>query len=142
MNEQAEEFPRLDFEDWSLGKKTFRELLEPYRDGGTSADQSVIRTVDSILTYLLKKTEYSQLAITHAIFEVFEWLNEGNQFKGDGTYGSKGRELVNAIHMKCGDICHGKHTGRSYFAEKYHQKPAKRKFREKLNYWLLHGHWK
>jgi len=93
----------------------FDRLLKPYHDGGTK-EKRVKRTIGTIVDYLLNKKQYPLEIIGGAIFLVFNWLNAGNKFKGDGTYGSRGRELVTAIRMKCDDLLQSRLEAETYKA--------------------------
>lgn len=78
----------------------FENLLEPYREGGTE-DQPVRRTMGTIVDYLRNKKGYPVEIIGSGLLVIFLQLYNGRQYKGDGSYGSKGRELVTAIRMEC-----------------------------------------
>ena len=51
-----------------------------------------------------------------SIFAVFNWLDSGGEFKGDGSYGSKGKELVTSIRMYCDDLMRKKLKAATYEA--------------------------
>jgi len=81
----------------------FDELLKPYIEGGAEPNP-VKRTVGTILDYLINKKRYPVDVAGAAFLIVFKGLFDGHEYKGDGTYGSKGRELVTAIRLKCDEI--------------------------------------
>ncbi len=81
------------------------KLIEPYENGGTESHPTK-RTLGTIIDYLLNKKLYPMEIVGGAIFLVFNWLNSGGRFRGDGFYGSKGRELVSAIRIKCDEMLH------------------------------------
>ncbi len=78
----------------------FEKLLDPYREGGTEKEP-VRRTMGTIIDYLLNKKKYPQEVVGAGILAVFMQLKNGKVFPGDGTYGSRGRELVTAIRIAC-----------------------------------------
>lgn len=88
----------------------FDKLLEPYKEGGTE-NIPIERTMGTIVDYLLNKKGYPLDTVGAAIFTVFFQMDVGLVFKGDGSYGSKGRELVTAIRMKCDEYAHEKLVG-------------------------------
>jgi len=98
----------------------FKELLKPYKEGG-NADNPSERTIGTIMDYLLNKKMYQMDIVGGAIFLVFNYLNSGGEFKGDGSYGSKGRELVTSIRMKCDELQQQRIEGVVYqmFMENY-----------------------
>jgi len=81
----------------------FQRLLVPYAQGGTERDP-VERTMGTITDYFINKKGYPIDIVGAAIFTIFLWLDAGNEFKGDKSYGSKGRELVTSIRMKCDEL--------------------------------------
>lgn len=81
----------------------FNKLLQPYSMGGTELKRAK-RTMFTIIDYLLNKKGYPLEIAGGAIFLVFNYLNSGGEFKGDGSYGSKGKELVTSIRIKCDDL--------------------------------------
>lgn len=78
----------------------FNELLEPYKEGGRQG-RYVERTMDTIIDYLVNKKQFPMEIVGGAVFLVFNWIATGGSFKGDGTYGSPGKELVTSIRLKC-----------------------------------------
>ena len=86
---------------------SFDKLLEPYTEGGT-VDKPVVRTIGTIFDFLINKKKYPLDVAGAALLIVFNELFEGKEFAGDGTYGSKGRELVSYIRVKCDDISQNK----------------------------------
>lgn len=101
----------------------FNLLLRAYREGGTK-DQPIERTMATIVDYLMNKKQYPADVIGGALFLVFNWLAMGHKFHGDGTYGSRGRELVTAIRLKCDELLHEKIEAETYkaFVEAYSDK--------------------
>ena len=53
------------------------------------------------MDYLINKKKYEPAVVGEALIKVFMFLYAGNSFKGDGTYGSPGRELVTTIRIEC-----------------------------------------
>ena len=82
-------------------KIDFNVLLEPYKEGG-SLNSPTERTIGTIIDYLIHKKKYPLEIVGSAILEVFLLLaHDKVVFRGDGSYGSKGRELVTAIRIVC-----------------------------------------
>lgn len=81
----------------------FNRLLKPYREGGTK-EKPVERTMGTIADYLINKKRYPPDIVGGAIFMVFMWLDSGGEFEGNDKYGSKGKELVTSIRMKCDEL--------------------------------------
>lgn len=98
----------------------FDVLLEPYKEGGVK-NRPVERTMSTILDYLLNKKQYPMEIVGGAIFLVFNWLNSGGKFRGDGKYGSAGKELVTSIRIKCDDLLYQRLEGETHktFVELY-----------------------
>jgi len=88
-----------DFADFN-----FESLLDPYREGGPSKEEPVRRTWGTIIAWLTGKLRFDMEVVGAAILLVAMELKRGREFKGDGTYGSKGRELVNHIKEVCLEI--------------------------------------
>ena len=91
----------------------FNRLLMPYEQGGIEHNKKN-RTMGTIIDYLLNKKGYPLDIVGAAIFTVFFWLDTGGEFKGDGSYGSKGKELVTAIRIKCDELLALKTEGIAY----------------------------
>ena len=87
----------------------FDKLIEPYTDGGTE-EIPVERTMGTIIDYLVNKKGYPLDTVGAAIFTVFFQMDAGITFKGDGSYGSEGRQLVTAIRMVCDEYNQAKLT--------------------------------
>lgn len=85
----------------------FAKLLEPYIDGGTK-EQPVKRCMGTIIDFLVNKKKYPVDVAGAAILIIFTEMFKGREFKGDGSYGSKGRELVTAIRMTCDKLLQNK----------------------------------
>lgn len=104
----------------------FKDILKPYEEGGTESNP-VKRTMGTITDYLLNKKQYPLDIVGGAIFLVFTWLNAGNLFKGDGSYGSKGSELVTSIRLKCDELLKARLESVTYktFVEVYSQEVYK-----------------
>lgn len=83
----------------------FNALLEPYKEGGTESDP-VERNIGTITDYLLTRKKYSYDIVGKAIFKVFIELSNGLEFEGDGSYGSKGREMVTYLRKTCDLLNH------------------------------------
>lgn len=89
------------------------KLLIPYREGGVES-RPVKRTMGTIIDYLLNKKMYPMEIVGGAIFLVFNWIDNGGEFKGNGTYGSKGAELVTSIRKKCDELLKQRLEGETY----------------------------
>lgn len=95
-------------EIWNEKSKfNFDALLEPYSEGGTP-DHPVKRSMGTIFDFLINKKKYPLDVAGAALLIVFNELFTGKVFMGDGSYGSKGRELVTYIRMKCDEIAQNK----------------------------------
>lgn len=81
----------------------FDELLKPYEAGGTE-EEPVRRTMGTMVDYFINKKKYPIDVAGAAIFLTFMEMKEGKVFKGDGTYGSPGREMVSRIRLLCDAI--------------------------------------
>jgi len=91
-------------EIWAEKSKfDFNALLEPYIEGGTE-NQPVKRTIGTIVDYFVNKKKYTPDVVGAALLIVFKEMFEGRSFKGDGSYGSPGREMVTYIRLKCDEI--------------------------------------
>lgn len=86
---------------------SFETLLDPYREGGTP-DQPVQRCMGTIVDFLVNKKKYPVDVAGAGILIVFTEMFKGRAFNGDGSYGSKGRELVTAIRMTCDKLLQNK----------------------------------
>ena len=87
-------------------KTTFNidKLLEPYKKGGTETSP-VKRSLSTIASKLIVGNNLPPEIVGAAIFKVFQKMaHEGLEFKGDGTYGSKGRELFSCIRAQAIDM--------------------------------------
>ena len=77
------------------------ELLKPYKEGGT-ANEPIERSLETISNALINRYKYPEYVVALAIWKIFYSIaNEGLDFKGDDSYGSKGRELFSAIKAQC-----------------------------------------
>lgn len=85
----------------------FEKLLDPYREGGTP-DQPVARCMGTIVDFLVNKKRYPVDVAGAAILIVFTEMFRGREFAGDGSYGSKGRELITAIRLACDRLLQNK----------------------------------
>ena len=120
----------------------FDELLKPYSEGGFK-ERPVKRTMGTITDYLINKKGYPLDIVGAAIFSIFFWLDAGNEFKGNGKYGSKGKELVTAIRMKCDELLYKRLDGEAckVFIEMYanelknHITPHKSEWERKFSRW-------
>jgi len=78
-----------------------QRLLEPYQEGGTK-DKPVVRTLDTITSALVGKYKFPPHIVAMETWRIFYMMaNEGLVFNGDGSYGSKGRELFSCIKAQC-----------------------------------------
>ena len=84
----------------------FEKLLEPYTEGGTQNDR-VKRTMGTILDWLIFKKKFDPKIVGAALLLTFIDLKNGKVFKGDGSYGSAGNDLVRSILMLCGELSKG-----------------------------------
>ncbi len=72
-------------------------LLKPYREAGIETSK-VRRTLSTLATALIIKHKIPADIAGAAIFDVFYRIAfDGLEFKGDGSYGSKGDELFQCI---------------------------------------------
>jgi len=118
----------------------FNELLKPYKEGGT-AEIPIERTMGTIVDYLLHKKGYPLDVVGAAIFTIFFEMSVGREYKGDNSYGSKGRELVTTIRMKCDEYSQEKFmaVSNAIFIERFGEQlkkmivPAKK--RKLLSWW-------
>ena len=78
----------------------FDELVEPYREGGTEANPDE-RTLGTIVDYLVNKKKYNYHTVSTAILKTFVELSNGLKFKGNGTYGSEGRQFITYLRRTC-----------------------------------------
>lgn len=91
----------------------FNNLLRPYREGG-KRERPVKRTMETIVNYLLNKKQYPIEIVGGAIFMVFNWLDTGGKFQGNGSYGSPGKELISAIRIKCDGLLKDRQKAATY----------------------------
>ncbi len=85
-------------------KFNFDKLLEPYQEGG-SEESPIQRTMGTITSKLMVSYRIPPDIVGLAIYKVFYKIaNEGLKFKGNGKYGSKGKELFSCIKAQCLDI--------------------------------------
>ncbi len=85
-------------------KYNFFQLLKPYRQGGTVENKKK-RNLDTITNALINRYGFPPDVAGGAILRVFSRMaTEGLVFKGDGSYGSKGRELFSCIRSQADDI--------------------------------------
>jgi len=77
------------------------KLLEPYKEGGTSKSP-VERSMSTIVNALVNRDGFPPMVVGSAILNVFnKMVVKGLEFKGDGSYGSKGAELFSCIKAQC-----------------------------------------
>ncbi len=84
----------------------FEKLLDPYREGG-SESKPVARTMGTILDWLVHKKKFHPKIVGAALLLTFIELKGGKVFKGDGSYGSAGREFVRSIMFLCSELTKG-----------------------------------
>ncbi len=77
-------------------KFDIEKLIKPYRKGGTP-DDKVERNLSTIATKLIVGNKLPVEVVGAAIFKVLNEMACGLMFKGDGTYGSRGREMFCCI---------------------------------------------
>jgi len=75
-------------------------LLKPYEEGGTESTP-VKRTFGTMLDWLINKKKYPVDVAGAGLLILFLDLDKGKVFKGDGSYGSPGREMVTALRFIC-----------------------------------------
>lgn len=85
----------------------FEKLMDPYREGG-SQTRPVKRTMGILVDWLVNKKKYPIDVAGAAILIVFTEMFKGREFAGDGTYGSKARELDTVIRMTCDKLLQNK----------------------------------
>lgn len=85
----------------------FDTILEPYREGGTK-ENPVTRTVGTIMDYFMNKKKYPPEIVAASVLTVFKEIKDGKEFRGDGTYGSPGREMITYIRVRCDQLLHKK----------------------------------
>ena len=74
--------------------------LAPYKDGGTE-NRKVERSSGTILDWLINKKKFSPEMAGAGLISTLMEMKQGLSFPGDGTYGSKGDEMVHYIAQKC-----------------------------------------
>ena len=79
-------------------------LLKPYLEGGTQRSP-VTRSLRTISNALINMEHFSPEVAGAGIWKVLAKLAAGEvEFKGDGSYGSKGKELYSCIYAQCQDV--------------------------------------
>ncbi len=78
-------------------------LMSPYLEGGTES-QPIERSSGTILDWLINKKKFSPEIAGAGFISILMELKQGNHFKGDGSYGSKGHEFVHAIAKRCDEF--------------------------------------
>lgn len=79
-------------------------LIRPYREAGIESSK-VERTLETISTGLMIKHKIPAHIAGAAIYKVFyKMAFEELKFEGDGTFGSKGRELFSCILAQAVDM--------------------------------------
>ena len=80
------------------------KLLKPYEEGGTEASP-VKRSLSTISSKLIVGNNLPAEIVGAAIFKVFQQMaHNGLKFEGDGSYGSKGRDLFSCIRAQAIDM--------------------------------------
>ena len=75
----------------------FDDLIKPYSKGGTERNPAT-RTLGTIASKLIISYRLPVEIVGAAVFKVFyKMAYEGLEFKGNGKYGSKGKELFSCI---------------------------------------------
>ena len=124
----------------------FEKLLEPYRQGGPNIERKKRRTMGTITDYLLHKKKYPKEVVGASLLAVFLELQDGKEFKGDGTYGSPGRELITYLRHMCDSLNRRRLEDEAsiWVKElfKVFQKAQERTLRAKFNKWMHTGHWR
>lgn len=95
-------------------------LLKPYREGGTKTNP-IRRTLETMYDWLLHKKKYPLDVAGAGLFIMFHNLRNGKVYKGDGSYGSPGREMVTNLRFICDGIL------RKKLRNKYYKQAAKGK---------------
>jgi hypothetical protein len=78
-------------------------LLEPYKEGGTER-QPVERSSGTLLNWLINKKKFPPDVAGAGLISVLMDLKRGKSFPGDGSYGSKGDQLAQAIAHRCDEF--------------------------------------
>ncbi len=85
------------------------ELLKPYKQGGTEQNP-VERTLGTISSKLIVSNRLPADIVGAAIFKVFNKMAfDGLSFKGNGKYGSEGRELFSCIKAQAVQMVQDQH---------------------------------
>lgn len=85
-------------EEWD-----FEKLLEPYKESG-HVDMPVERNWGTIISWLVNTYKFPPDIVGAGIFLVWMKIKRDGHFKGDGKYGSPGREFVHAIRTMCASV--------------------------------------
>lgn len=78
-------------------------LLLPYQEGGTK-EIPIRRSSGTILDWLINKKKFAPDIAGAGLISVLMELRNGLSFQGDGTYGSKGRELIHYVADRCDEF--------------------------------------
>ena len=79
-------------------------LIRPYEEGGTK-DVPIKRTLRTITNALLVRYSFPPDIAGAAIWKVLnEMVVRGLEFKGDGSYGSKGAEFFSCIKAQAAEM--------------------------------------
>ena len=78
------------------------EILKPYGESGKAGGEA--RSLDSMLNALVNRYNIPSVIAVDAMMIVMFELANGKKFKGDGSYGSKGRELFLYIKALCREM--------------------------------------
>lgn len=120
---------------------SFEGLLKPYSEGGT-VNQPVQRTIGTMVDYFINKKQYPIDVVGAAILMTFMEMKDGLQFKGDGEYGSKGRELVTYIRKRCDIVLHERLQSAVYQSIAEQRMPFIRALIDELTTLKIYPRWK
>ena len=70
-----------------------------------------------MVNYLINKKKYPIDVAGAAILIVFTEMFNGRVFKGDGSFGSKGRELITSIRITCDRLLQNKMQDKFIYAQ-------------------------
>lgn len=92
-------------EIYSKVKKDYdiETLILPYEEGGTES-QPVQRSSGTILDWLINKKKFPPDIAGAGLISVLMEMKKGRQFLGDKSYGSKGREFIHYVAMRCDEF--------------------------------------
>jgi hypothetical protein len=78
-------------------------LLQPYKEGGTK-EHPIERSTGTVLDWLINKKKFPPDIAGAGLVASLMDVKQGKSFPGDGSYGSRGHELVHYVAMKCDEF--------------------------------------